>query len=42
MAAGLPALGWSQASVNGSLETANVYVDANQGSDNKNGSQTAP
>jgi hypothetical protein len=42
MAAGLSALGWSQASVNRSLETANAYVDANQGPDNENGSQTAP
>jgi hypothetical protein len=35
-------LSWSQASVNESLETATIYVDANKGSDNNNGSQGAP
>jgi hypothetical protein len=40
--AGFSALSWSQASVNESLETATIYVDANKGSDNNNGSQGAP
>src|SRR5437879_6517255 len=42
MAAGFSALGWSQASVDESLETATIYVDADKGSDNNNGSQIAP
>jgi hypothetical protein len=42
VAAGFSALSWSQASVNESLETATIYVDTNKGSDNNNGSQTAP
>src|ERR1700738_4332066 len=42
VAAGFSTLSWSQASVNESLETATIYVDANKGSDNNNGSQGAP
>lgn len=42
VAAGFSALGWSQASVNESLETANIYVDVNKGSDSNNGSQGSP
>jgi hypothetical protein len=42
LAASLSVLGWSQASVNESLETATIYVDANKGSDNNNGSLNAP
>lgn len=33
---------WSQANVNEALETASIYVDAAKGSDNNNGSNTAP
>jgi hypothetical protein len=33
---------WGQANVNENLETANIYVDAKNGSDNNNGSKNAP
>ncbi len=33
---------WSQANVNESLETASIYVDAVHGSDNNNGTKSAP
>jgi hypothetical protein len=41
-AIGFSALSWCQASINESLETATIYVDAKQGSDSNNGSQAAP
>jgi hypothetical protein len=42
LAAGFSALSWSQASVNESLESASIYVDASKGSDSNNGSPGAP
>jgi hypothetical protein len=40
--AGFSTSGWSQASVNEGLETANIYVDSSKGSDSNNGSLASP